>query len=117
MEAGLDSMIRWFRFVALAEGTTTLALFFIAMPLKYGWDNPALVPPIGLIHGIAFLAYIATMLLTLPGRGFSTPEWVRTGVAAFVPFGTFINDPMLKRKQTAVESRDRRIRAASRSAG
>ena len=37
-------MIRWFRFVALAEGITTLALFFIAMPMKYGWDNPARVP-------------------------------------------------------------------------
>jgi integral membrane protein len=110
-------MIRWFRYVALAEGITTLALFFIAMPLKYGWDNPALVPPIGLIHGIAFLAYIATMLLTLPGRGFSTPEWVRTAVAAFVPFGTFVNDPMLKRKQVALESRDSRIPAASRTAG
>ena len=110
-----DTMIRWFRYVALLEGITTLALFFIAMPLKYGWGNPVLVPPIGLIHGIAFLAYIATMLFTLPGRNFSRAEWTRTVVAAFVPFGTFVNDPMLKRKQAALESGGGRIPAPSRS--
>ena len=110
-------MIRPFRYVALIEGITTLALFFVAMPLKYGWDNPVLVPPIGLIHGIAFLVYIATMLFTLPGRGFSRTEWVHTVLAAFIPFGTFLNDPMLKRKQAALESGARRIPAASRTAG
>lgn len=110
-------MIRTFRYVALLEGITTLALFFIAMPLKYGWDNPVLVPPIGLIHGIAFLVYIAAMLFTLPGRGFSRTEWVRTVLAAFVPFGTFINDPLLKRKQAALESDGRRVPAPSRTSG
>lgn len=107
--------MRSFRYVGLLEGITTLALFFIAMPLKYGWGNPVLVPPIGLIHGIAFLAYIATMLFTLPGRNFSRAEWTRTVVAAFVPFGTFVNDPMLKRKQAALESGGGRIPAPSRS--
>ena len=111
------TMIRLFRYVALLEGITTLALFFVAMPLKYGWGNPVLVPPIGLIHGIAFLAYIATMLFTLPGRGFTRGEWTRTLLAAFVPFGTFVNDPMLTRKQRALESGIGRIPTPSRSQG
>jgi integral membrane protein len=96
------SRIRFFRLVALVEGITTLALFFVAMPLKYAWDNPVLVPPVGLIHGIAFLIYIGVMLVALRGRGFGRREWVRTTVAAFVPLGTFLNDPMLKRKQDAL---------------
>jgi integral membrane protein len=92
-------MITFFRYVALVEGITTLALFLIAMPLKYGFGNPILVPPVGLIHGIAFLIYVLVMLLALRRRGFSAREWMRTALAAFVPFGTFLNDPMLKRKQ------------------
>jgi integral membrane protein len=94
-------MIRFFRLVAFVEGITTLALFFIAMPVKYAWGNPVLVPPVGLIHGIAFLVYVAVMFFALRGRGFGRREWVRTTVAAFVPFGTFLNDPMLRRKQEA----------------
>jgi integral membrane protein len=54
-----------------------------------------------LIHGIAFLVYVAVMFFALRGRGFGRREWVRTTVAAFVPFGTFLNDPMLRRKQEA----------------
>ena len=91
-------MIKFFRYVALVEGITTLALFLIAMPLKYGFGNPVLVPPVGLIHGIAFLIYVLVMPLALRRRGFSAREWMRTALAAFVPFGTFLNDPMLKRK-------------------
>ena len=92
-------MIKLFRFVALVEGITTLALFLIAMPLKYGFGNPVLVPPVGLIHGIAFLIYLLVMVVAMRRRGFSAREWMRTALAAFVPFGTFLNDPMLKRKQ------------------
>jgi integral membrane protein len=93
-------MIRFFRFVALVEGITTLALFLIAMPLKYGFGNPVLVPPVGLIHGIAFLIYVLVMVVAMRRRGFSAREWMRTALASLVPFGTFLNDPMLKRKQT-----------------
>ena len=92
-------MLRILRTVALIEGLTTLALFLIAMPLKYAFGNPVLVPPVGLVHGIAFVIYIGVMLAALPGRGFTRSEWARTTLAAFVPFGTFLNDPMLKRKQ------------------
>lgn len=94
-----SSAIGFFRGVALIEGFTTLALFFVAMPLKYLLGNPALVPPVGLVHGIAFLLYVGAMVIVLPGRGFSRGEWARTALAAFVPLGTFLNDPMLKRKQ------------------
>jgi integral membrane protein len=85
--------------VALVEGITTLSLFLVAMPLKYLFDNPVLVPPVGMIHGVAFLVYLVAMLILLPGRGLSLWEWLRTFVAAFFPFGTFLNDPMLRRRQ------------------
>ena len=92
-------MFATFRLVALIEGLTTLALFFIAMPLKYLAGNPVLVPPVGMIHGWAFIVYILTMVYVLRGRGFTPLEWLRTTLAAFIPLGTFLNDPFLKRKQ------------------
>ena len=92
-------MLRLFRYIALVEGITTIALFLIAMPLKYGFGNPVLVPPVGLIHGLAFLAYIAAMLVALPGKGFGFAGWLRTTLAAFVPFGTFLNDGFIKRHE------------------
>lgn len=94
-------MLRLFRFVALFEGVTTIALFLIAMPLKYWFGDPRLVPPVGMTHGVAWLAYLAAMALCLPGRGLSAWGWLRTFVASLVPFGTFLNDPYLRRIEGA----------------
>lgn len=98
-------MLRLFRVIALVEGITTLALFLVAMPLKYWAGNPALVPPVGALHGGAWLAYIAGMMICLPRKGLTGWEWARTFIAALFPFGTFLNDPMLKRRERALETR------------
>ena len=95
-------MLKLFRYVALVEGVTTLALFLIAMPLKYGFDYPALIRPVGMAHGIAFLAYLAAMLFVLPGKGFGFVGWLRTFVASLVPFGTFLNDGFVRRQQASL---------------
>lgn len=92
-------MFKLFRAIALIEGITTIALFFVAMPAKYVFDFPQLVPPVGMIHGWAFLAYIVAMIAALSGKGFTPLEWARTTIASFFPFGTFLNDPFLKRKE------------------
>ncbi|HQZ13183.1 MAG TPA: DUF3817 domain-containing protein [Devosia sp.] len=96
-------MIRIFRHIGVFEGITTLALFLVAMPAKYFFGTPGLVPPVGMLHGFAFVLYVSAMLVCLTGRGFSGREWLRTLVASFFPFGTFLNDPMLKRKQLEAE--------------
>ena len=99
-----DRLFTAFRLVAFVEGITTLALFFVAMPLKYLFNDPSWVPMTGLIHGYAFIAYIVMMILALRGRGWSSAAWARTTLASFYPFGTFINDPYLMR-QKALETR------------
>lgn len=98
----MQNMIRIFRYFGLVEGVTTLALFCIAMPAKYWFSYPDLVPPVGLLHGVAFIAYIVAMLVCLTGRGFTPWEWTRATLAAFIPLGTFLNDGMLRRRQLAV---------------
>lgn len=90
-------MLGLFRRVALVEGVTTLVLFLVAMPAKYLAGQPWLVPPVGWIHGIAFIAYVLLMVPALRGRRVGPVGWARTLAAAFVPFGTFANDAWLER--------------------
>ena len=97
-------MIKIFRIVGIIEGITTLALFLVAMPLKYFFGMPFLISPVGATHGIAFLVYIGAMWVCLRDAEFSPGEWARTAIAAFFPFGTFLNDPFLKRRQIALQA-------------
>lgn len=94
-------MIGFFRLVALIEGVTTLALLLVAMPVKYWLGNPVLVPPVGWTHGMAFVAYLAVMMVALAWARARPLGWLRCFLASLFPFGTFLNDPYLKRLQAA----------------
>ena len=95
-------MLRMFRLIALIEGVTTIALFLVAMPLKYWAGNDVLIFPVGMSHGVAWLAYLVAMLVCLPGKGFTAWQWLRTFAVALFPFGTFLNDPMIRQRQAAL---------------
>jgi integral membrane protein len=96
-------MLEVFRKVALVEGITTLALFLVAMPLKYLADYPDLVPPVGWLHGIAFITYIVVMAIAFARHRIGVVGWLRSFVAALFPFGTFINDPWVARQAARLE--------------
>ena len=51
-----------FRIVAIVEGITTLALFFVAMPIKYMLHDPLWVQIVGPLHGLSM-------------AGQKSPEW------------------------------------------
>lgn len=97
-----------FRLVALVEGVTTLALFLVAMPVKYASGNPSWVAVTGPIHGYAFLAYLVLMVAALAGRGWGAGAWARTAGASLLPFGTFLNDRFLIRRKAAETTRPAR---------
>jgi len=94
-------MIDTFRKVAFVEGITTVLLFFVAMPLKYVAGDPRLVPPVGWLHGIAFIAYVAMMVAAFRHRNMPSTGWIRLFAASLVPLGTFLNDPWVKRQGQA----------------
>ncbi|MBD3785604.1 MAG: DUF3817 domain-containing protein [Sphingomonadales bacterium] len=96
-----ETLFRVFRLVAVIEGLTTLALFFVAMPIKYVLGDPLWVQITGPVHGYAFLAYLGLMTAALWGRGWTAADWGRTIAAAFLPLGTFLNDPFLMRRKAA----------------
>lgn len=98
-------LLQIFRAVSLIEGVTTILLFLVAMPLKYWADYPALVPPVGMAHGVAWVGFLAAMAVCLPGKGFSVAEWIRTFVFALFPFGAFLNDPLIRARQESYARR------------
>ncbi|WP_425074630.1 DUF3817 domain-containing protein [Sagittula sp. S175] len=102
MDANAPLQADWkfgmFRIVAFIEGITTLALFLIAMPIKYALGDPLWVSVVGPIHGYAFVAYVMMVPLALSGRGWTGRDIARVFLAALIPFGTFANDPWLKRR-------------------
>ena len=83
---------------ALFEAITLLALFGVAMPLKYWAGVPQAVSVMGPIHGLAFMIFMwfviqaaAEGLITWGGVG-------RLFIGAFIPFGGFVNERWLRRQ-------------------
>lgn len=90
-----------FRVVALLEGASLLALFGIAMPLKYLADMPQAVRIVGWLHGVLFIWYVAEVAdLAL------RKVWGRRTVAlamlmSSLPGGAFWFDRRLRREEAA----------------
>jgi integral membrane protein len=89
--------LRKLRLLGMVEGTSTLLLFGVAMPLKYLADLPLAVTIVGSIHGLLFVALAATCLAAVE----RVPIGPRLGLAgivgAVVPFGPFVVDVWLRR--------------------
>ncbi|WP_207461419.1 DUF3817 domain-containing protein [Azospirillum sp. SYSU D00513] len=94
--------LRRMRMVSLLEGCTLLLLVFVAVPLKHlaGW--PIATRIMGPVHGLAFVLYVWMLIQTVSGGGWSRGETVRMVMAAFIPFGAFLNERALARRQAAL---------------
>ncbi len=71
------------------------------MPLKYIFDIPEPTYPVGLAHGVLFVAYgIMVLVVTRTFKwSFKTMFWA--GLAAFLPFGTFVADKRIFKPELA----------------
>ena len=78
-----------FKKIAMAEGLSAIALFFIAMPLKYGFDMPLAVRYTGWVHGLLFVLYIVSLIRTTQVLKWSFTKLLLGFVAGVVPFGVF----------------------------
>ena len=108
----LEMNIRYlnlFRTVGLIEGTSTLFLFGVAMPLKYAAEMPLAVTLAGSVHGALFVVLVAMSVLAI-GK---VPIPARMGIACIIgavfPFGPFIMDARLKKLMKANDQRARKI--------
>ena len=83
------------RLLGLIEGTSTLILFGIAMPLKYFANMPMAVHLVGSCHGALFICLVIAFLLAI-WRVPITMGLAFAGIlAAIVPFGPFVFDRWL----------------------
>ena len=82
-------MVRFFKIVATLEGISLLLLFFVAMPLKYMFDNPDYIRPMGMAHGVLFIAYIFMALMLKFEQDWPVKKLLIICLASIVPFGTF----------------------------
>lgn len=84
--------------LAFLEGISLLVLVFVAVPLKYYFNNPSLTKPLGPIHGALFLLFVInTLKVSIEQQWkFRVITW-KVLIACFIPFGTFyINYKILR---------------------
>ncbi|MPS64428.1 DUF3817 domain-containing protein [Chryseobacterium sp.] len=89
----LKTKIGRLRIIAILEGISLLTLVFIAVPMKYGFDNPAFVKMMGPIHGSLFLLFLFNTLSVGVEQNwkFKQTTW-KVLLACIIPFGTFYID-------------------------
>lgn len=81
---------------AVFEAITLLALFCVAMPLKYWANLPQAVSFMGPVHGLAFMIFMWFVNRSWAEGLISTLGALRLFIGAFVPFGGFINERWLR---------------------
>lgn len=86
------------RLVSFLEGLSFLFLLGVAMPLKYMFDNPVLVPYAGMAHGVLFIAFVVVLLIVCQRQGWSLMVFVFGLVAAFLPFMPFVFERYIAKK-------------------
>ena len=96
MTENIDSQfLRRLRLLSIVEGTSTLVLFGIAMPLKYLANMPLAVRIVGSVHGVLFVCLAIVFLLAIRRVPISTKLAAGGIVAAVLPFGPFVFDRWL----------------------
>lgn len=85
----MNNTIKWFLLIGKIEGYSYLLLLGVAMPLKYGFDLPQLIKPLGTIHGILFVAFIILLTILFLKRQLTFKRSVYAFLLSLIPFGTF----------------------------
>ena len=86
----------------MIEGVSLLVLLFIAMPLKYIWQQPMAVKIIGWVHGALFVLFMILAFRVYEQKSWPFKKLILAFVAAFLPFGTFVFDKKLKEDERMV---------------
>lgn len=86
------SQIKTLRVLAVLEGISYLLLLGICMPLKYWFNIPEPTYPVGLAHGVLFVAYCGWVLIVGKQKHWSIGTTFLCLIASLLPFGTFVAD-------------------------
>jgi integral membrane protein len=92
--------LRNFRYVALAEATSFLALL-VASAIKNTGGSETGVQILGPIHGLLFVAYVVMALNLRSELGWTNKQTFWILVGAVLPFGGYVVDWWLVRRERA----------------
>lgn len=90
--------LRTFRWVALIEATSFLALL-IASVVKRTADNEIGVQILGPVHGLLFLSYLYIAWVIRSDAGWTGKQTFWIMVGAVLPFGGYVVDWWLARRE------------------
>ncbi len=100
----LKNPVSFLRHVAIAEGVSLLALFLIAMPIKYLGGVATAVKYTGWVHGLLFLLLCVALLLAIAAARLSVKFSALVFIASLVPFGFLFVDRRLKEEAARLEA-------------
>ena len=103
-EKDLGMNIKTLRWVGFLEGISFLLLLFIAMPMKYMFDNPILVKYVGMGHGVLFIAFLVVLFVVCEKQKWSLKMFILGLIASILPFGPFVFDAKLKKMEQPVQA-------------
>jgi integral membrane protein len=100
----MNSPLKRLRYIGISEGISFLVLLGIAMPLKYIWGIPEMVKYTGWAHGLLFVLYLMAVAHVALVYRWSLFKIIGAVLASVVPFGPFILDARLLKKEEAKAS-------------
>ncbi len=80
------------RLIAFIEGISYLVLLFVAMPLKYIFEQPQAVRMVGSVHGALFVLYVLYVFLTKVEYRWDAAKTRLLLLVSLIPFGNFYAD-------------------------
>lgn len=89
--------LKTFRALSMVEGLSLVSLLFIALPLRNYLDIN-IVWPIGMAHGVLWLAYVVMSLMVSHKQKWSVILWLVVLVSSVLPFGFLFLDSRLRRE-------------------
>jgi len=92
-------MLKTFRVLSFIEGLSFIALLFIAMPAKYGFDND-LVAIAGPFHGLLWLAYLPMLEIVSRQENWPKKFWNFAFITSVIPFGCFFLEKRFRNNNT-----------------
>lgn len=81
-------MLKFFKIIGYLEAVSAIVLFFIAMPLKYIFNDPSWIPYAGRIHGGLFVLYVIILYLVKEKYNWSMTIFLIFFFAGVIPGGT-----------------------------
>jgi integral membrane protein len=93
MQSYFKSSIGRLRLIGILEGLSLILLVFIAVPLKYIYNQPEYVRALGMCHGILFLLFVYSVYSVASEYNWKFREITcKLLLSSVIPFGTFYVD-------------------------